>query len=78
MEKYNILIIDDHPSVRMGLKAILKTKPKYQVISESGSFEEGFNKALELPVNIILMDVSIHGTSGIELTHKILEKRPEL
>jgi len=78
LEKYNILIIDDHPSVRMGLKAILKTKPKYQVIGESGSFEEGFNKALELPVNIILMDVSIHGTSGIELTHKILEKRPEL
>ncbi|MBR0318034.1 MAG: response regulator transcription factor [Spirochaetia bacterium] len=78
MAKYNILIIDDHPSVRMGLKAILKTKPKYEVIDESGSFEDGFKKALELPVDIILMDVSIHGTSGIELTHKILEKKPEL
>ena len=62
----------------MGLKAILKTKPKYEVIDESGSFEDGFKKALELPVDIILMDVSIHGTSGIELTHKILEKKPEL
>lgn len=78
MEKYNILIIDDHPSVRMGLKAILKTKPKYDVIDESGTFEDGYNKALALPVNIILMDVSIHGTSGIELTHKILEKKPDL
>ena len=62
----------------MGLKAILKTKPKYEVIDESGSFEDGFKKALELSVDIILMDVSIHGTSGIELTHKILEKKPEL
>ena len=62
----------------MGLKAILKTKPRYNVIDESGTFEEGYNKALSLSVDIILMDVSIHGTSGIELTHKILEKKPEL
>ena len=62
----------------MGLKAILKTKPRYNVIDESGTFEEGYNKALSLSVDIILMDVSIHGTSGIELTHKILEQKPEL
>ena len=62
----------------MGLKAILKTKLKFHVIDESGTFEDGYKKALELPIDIILMDVSIHGLSGIELTHRILDKKPDI
>lgn len=78
MEKNNILIVDDHRLVREGLKSILKNNISLNVIGEAGTFDEGYKKAIELSPHIILMDVSIHGLSGIELTNQLLKIKPEL
>lgn len=78
MEKNSILIVDDHRLVREGLKSILKNNISFNVIGEAGTFDEGYKKAIELSPDIILMDVSIHGLSGIELTNQLLKINPKL
>ncbi len=76
MQKHNVLIIDDHPSVREGMKFILKKRPNLNIVGESGSFQDGYDQAIRLIPDIILMDVLIHGLSGIELSNKILKEKP--
>ncbi|MCL2294000.1 MAG: response regulator transcription factor [Spirochaetes bacterium] len=76
--KYNVLIIDDHPSVREGIKSVLRKKQNLNVIGESGTFQDGYEQAINLSPDIILMDVSIHGFSGIELSNKILKEKPDI
>lgn len=78
MDKNNILIVDDHRLVREGLKSILKNNISLNVIGEAGTFDEGYKKAIALSPHIILMDVSIHGLSGIELANQLLKIKPEL
>ncbi|MCQ2603442.1 MAG: response regulator transcription factor [Spirochaetia bacterium] len=78
MKKYNILIVDDHPAVRTGLKTILKSMGCFENINEAGNLEDGFKSAVSCSVDIILMDVSIHGLSGIDLAAKILTEKPEI
>lgn len=75
---YNILIVDDHPSVREGMKSIIKNDRSLNLIGEAGTFQEGFEKATELSPDLILMDVLIHGSSGIELSKKILQVNPAI
>jgi len=78
MKKYNVLIIDDHPSVREGIISILKKKQDLNIVGETGTYQDGYNLAMELLPDIILMDVSIHGLSGIELSNKILKEKPDI
>ena len=73
----NILIVDDHPYIREGLKITLLKKSIAKNISEAGTFEEGYRKALTIHPELILMDISLHGNSGIELTKKIIKNIPE-
>jgi DNA-binding NarL/FixJ family response regulator len=74
----NILLIDDHPSVREGHKTIIIRNCLAENISEAGTFNDGYQKALSVKPELILMDISLHGNSGIELTKKILKILPEI
>jgi DNA-binding NarL/FixJ family response regulator len=76
-ERKRILIIDDHPLFREGLKAILARDDRFEVVGEAGSAVEGKNKAQKLNPEIILMDISLPDQNGIELTKEIKRKRPE-
>ena len=78
MKKYNVLIIDDHSTVREGIKSILNKKQNLNIVGEAGTFQDGYEQAISLLPDIILMDVSIHGLSGIELSNKILKEKPDI
>ena len=78
MKKYDVFIIDDHPSIREGIKSILRKKPILNIVGESGTFQDGYEQVIKLSPDIILMDVSIHGDSGIELSNKILKEKPNI
>jgi len=74
-----ILIVDDHPVFREGLRRCLETRPGLRVVAAVGSGEEMW-RALErhdLP-DIVLMDVEMPGVGGIELTRALREKHPEV
>lgn len=72
-----ILIVDDHGVLRAGLRALLNDEKGFQVVGEAGNSDEGFRAALELKPDVVLMDLSIPGIGGLELTRQLREKLPE-
>ncbi|MBR4376313.1 MAG: response regulator transcription factor [Spirochaetia bacterium] len=71
-----ILLVDDHPAIRASIGAELLKKNIAEKIYEAGNSEEGYNQAMALKPDLIVMDISLYGASGIKLTRKILQKNP--
>jgi DNA-binding NarL/FixJ family response regulator len=71
-----ILIADDHPVFRFGLRALLESQPDMVVLAEAESGEESIRMAQSLQPEIVLMDVNMPGLNGIEATRRIIEKSP--
>ena len=77
----SILLVDDHPLVRDGLRARLESAPRLRVVGEAGSAEEALEQAGALQPDLVLMDVNMRGgsnTSGIEATARLLERYPDI
>lgn len=70
-----ILIVDDHGVLRAGLRALLREEPDFQVVGEAGTSDEGLRAALELEPDVVLMDLSIPGVGGLELTRRLRERK---
>jgi len=71
-QRNQILIIDDHPLFREGLKSIISRSKRYEVCGEAGTAAEGLRMARELNPGLILIDISLPDRSGIALTREIL------
>ena len=73
-----ILLVDDHPAIRASIGAELLKEKIAESVFEAGNSEEGFEQAMTLCPDLIVMDISLYGASGIELTRKILQKNPQI
>jgi DNA-binding NarL/FixJ family response regulator len=73
-----LLLVDDHPLVREGLKARLSTLPSVEVVGEAGHAEEAFAQVARTHPDLVLMDVGMKDVNGIELTRQLLAERPGL
>jgi len=71
-----ILIVDDHGVLRAGLRAILDEETNYQVVGEAGTSDEAIRAAVSLKPHIVLLDLSIPGIGGIEVTRQLHERLP--
>ena len=78
MERIRILIADDHPVFRYGLRALLSAEPTTTVVGEATTGEEVIAKASSLQPDVILMDLNMPGVNGIEATRRILETTPHI
>lgn len=72
-----ILIVDDHPLMRAGLKSLLATVNGMKVIGEAATGEEAIKMAREKKPSVILMDVRMPGLGGLEATRRLLRVEPD-
>ena len=70
------LIVDDHGVLRAGLRALLNTEIDFKVIGEASNGEQALKLAQALQPDIILMDISMPGPDGIQITQQIKEIVP--
>ncbi|WP_221323607.1 response regulator transcription factor [Actinoplanes sp. L3-i22] len=73
-----ILLVDDHPVVRMGLRGMLDAEPDLTVIGEASDGVEGTEIALRERPDIVLMDLRMPGGDGVEATGRILAGNREI
>jgi len=73
-----VLIADDHVFYREGVRAFLGNSPDIEVVGEAGNGEEAIARANELLPDVILMDLKMPGTNGIESTRRIHEVHPKI
>lgn len=78
MEKKRILIVDDHPLYRDGLKGFLSTIDGYAVVGEAGSGEEALELVPTLRPDLVFMDISLPGLDGITTTRRITTLFPDI
>ncbi len=78
MERIRILIADDHPLFRDGLRVLLESVPDMQVIGEAATGDEAASKAHTLQPDLILMDIKMPGLNGLEATRRILQSNPHI
>jgi two-component system response regulator NreC len=71
-----ILLVDDHPVVRQGLRYMLESDPEVVIVGEAGDGPEGIRLAAEQQPDIVVMDVSLPGMNGIEATREITRLAP--
>ena len=72
-----ILLVDDHPLVREGLKRILTSMVGVIVVGEAATGEEAVARARDLAPNLVIMDLSLPALSGIEATRLIKKDLPD-
>jgi two-component system response regulator NreC len=71
-----VLIADDHGVLRAGLRALLKTEEDLQVVDEAADGDTALRLASRLRPDIVLLDLSMPGPGGIEVTRKLKEMLP--
>lgn len=72
--KSSILLIDDHPMLRNGVKQLINTINNFEIIGETGSGIEGVKLAETLDPDIILLDINMNDVSGLEILRYLREK----
>jgi DNA-binding NarL/FixJ family response regulator len=72
----NILIVDDYPILRSGLRQALAQQPHLTPVGEASSGELALKLALELKPDLVVMDIGLPGMNGIETTRQILKALP--
>ncbi len=71
-----ILLVDDHPIVREGLKTVLQRRPGWQVVGEASNGVEALEKAESLQPEVIVLDITMPKMNGLEVCRIVKQKMP--
>ena len=73
-----ILVSDDHPIFREGLKKIIEEAPDMEVVDEAADGEETLKKLQDVDFDVLIMDICMPGKSGLEVLKQLQEEKPDL
>ncbi|MHC4271652.1 MAG: response regulator [Planctomycetota bacterium] len=77
-DKKRILVVDDHAIVRQGLTLLINQEPDLMVCAEAEDANEALNIIETQEVDLVIVDISLNGTNGIQLTRMIKSQYPLL
>jgi DNA-binding NarL/FixJ family response regulator len=70
-DRISVLLVDDHAMFRAGIKALIESAGKVEVVGEASSGDEAVDKVRELKPDVVVMDLSMPGSNGLEATRRI-------
>jgi DNA-binding NarL/FixJ family response regulator len=73
-----ILLVDDHPVVREGLRTVLQRRPGWEVVGEASDGAEALEKALSLSPDIMVLDITMPKMNGLDVCRLARQKAPTL
>lgn len=73
-----VLVVDDHPVVRLGLTQMLAAEPDLEVCGEAASVSEALERIPECDPDLVVVDISLGGQSGLDLIEQIRRRHPEV
>ena len=77
LKKIRVLVVDDHPIVRDGLRGLLNAQADMEVVGEVGDARETLVLAERLRPDIVLLDLNLPGGGGLPIIHALKEKARE-
>jgi len=78
MSQLRIVIVDDHPLLRSGIRRVLEAEEDFEVVGEASDGKEAVGRALELEPDIILMDINLPEMNGLQATREVKSLRPAI
>jgi len=78
MAKIRVLIADDHPVVRQGIRSLLTQYNDLEVVGEAGSGPAVLREVARLQPNIVLLDVRMDGANGIDIAQQLRREHPQI
>ena len=77
MDRIRVMVIDDHPIVRQGVRSLLSNYDDFEVVGEAGSGLIAMQKVSSLAPHVILLDIRMPGETGIDLLKQLRQAAPQ-
>jgi len=75
MEKIRVLVIDDHPLFRQGLRDVLRSEPDVELVGEGSSGQEALELSRQHKPDAMLLDINLPGLNGLQVTRQLRSER---
>jgi DNA-binding NarL/FixJ family response regulator len=77
MKPTRVLLVDDHEVVRKGLRALIDSRPEFEIVGEAVNGRDAIEKTKRLRPDVVILDLSMPEMSGLEATRQIVKNVPQ-